>query len=136
MKSIPPPPQSSDAPPNPPPGSGVPTPTSPPPGSGTLPSNASSSASSNASSNAWSEPYAENDRGQVFTVGPRYTSLQNIGEGAYGMVVSAYDNKTKIKVAIKKTPLFEHQKCYKRTLREIKIQKRFNHPNIIDIRDI
>ena len=87
MKSIPPPPQSSDAPPNPPPGSGVPTPTSPPPGSGTLPSNASSSASSNASSNAWSEPYAENDRGQVFTVGPRYTSLQYIGEGAYGMVV-------------------------------------------------
>lgn len=26
-------------------------------------------------------------RGQVFTVGPRYTSLQYIGEGAYGMVV-------------------------------------------------
>ena len=31
--------------------------------------------------------YAENVRGQVFTVGPRYTSLQYIGEGAYGMVV-------------------------------------------------
>ena len=39
------------------------------------------------SSNASSEPYAENVRGQVFTVGPRYTSLQYIGEGAYGMVV-------------------------------------------------
>ena len=28
----------------------------------------------------------------------RYTSLQYIGEGAYGMVVSAYDNQTKTKV--------------------------------------
>ncbi|GBO40671.1 hypothetical protein AVEN_125270-1, partial [Araneus ventricosus] len=26
-------------------------------------------------------------RGQVFEVGPRYTSLSYIGEGAYGMVV-------------------------------------------------
>ena len=55
-------------------------------------------------------------RGQQFLVGPRwedwahditwhdiithyrYTSLQYIGEGAYGMVVSAYDNQTKTKV--------------------------------------
>ena len=29
---------------------------------------------------------------------PRYTNLQYIGEGAYGMVVSAYDNETKTKV--------------------------------------
>ena len=36
---------------------------------------------------AGNSPYAENVRGQVFTVGPRYTSLQYIGEGAYGMVV-------------------------------------------------
>ena len=30
--------------------------------------------------------------------GPRYSGLQYIGEGAYGMVVSAYDNETKTKV--------------------------------------
>ena len=35
---------------------------------------------------------------QAFIVGPRYTNLQYIGEGAYGMVVSAYDNETKTKV--------------------------------------
>lgn len=29
----------------------------------------------------------ETVRGQIFEVGPRYTSLQYIGEGAYGMVV-------------------------------------------------
>ena len=38
-------------------------------------------------------------RGQQFIVGPRYSNLQYIGEGAYGMVVSAYDNDTKTKVS-------------------------------------
>lgn len=32
-------------------------------------------------------PNAEIIRGQVFEVGPRYTNLSYIGEGAYGMVV-------------------------------------------------
>ena len=29
----------------------------------------------------------------MFYVGPRYTDLNYIGEGAYGMVVSAHDNE-------------------------------------------
>ena len=37
---------------------------------------------------------------QAFIVAPRYTNLQYIGEGAYGMVVSAYDNETKTKVGL------------------------------------
>lgn len=78
----------------------------------------------------------ETVRGQLFTVGPRYVNLQYIGEGAYGMVVSAYDNETKTKVAIKKISPFEHQTYCQRTLREIKILTRFSHENIIDIRDI
>ena len=52
------------------------------------------------------------------------------------MVVSAMDNETKTKVAIKKISPFEHQTYCQRTLREIKILTRFNHENIIDIRDI
>lgn len=32
-------------------------------------------------------PNAEIIRGQTFEVGPRYTQLTYIGEGAYGMVV-------------------------------------------------
>ena len=46
-------------------------------------------------------------RGQQFIVGPRYSNLQYIGEGAYGMVVSAYDNDTKTKVTMGpfKTPV-------------------------------
>lgn len=79
---------------------------------------------------------SETVRGQLFTVGPRYNNLAYIGEGAYGMVVSAYDNETQTKVAIKKISPFEHQTYCQRTLREIKILTRFNHENIIDIRDI
>ena len=95
---------------------------------------------------------------QVFYVGPRYTDLNYIGEGAYGMVVSAVDNEKGKKcmnttqsedirllfftvsdgarVAIKKISPFEHQTYCQRTLREIKILTRFDHENIIDIRDI
>lgn len=75
-------------------------------------------------------------RGQEFNVGPRYTNLTYISEGAYGVVVSALDNRSNQKVAIKKISPFEHQTYCQRTLREIRILTRFNHENIIDIKDI
>ena len=75
-------------------------------------------------------------RGKLFNVGPRYSNLQYIGEGAYGMVVSAMDLSSQTKVAIKKISPFEHQTYCQRTLREIKILNRIQHENIIDIRDI
>merc|ERR1712168_1202346 len=67
---------------------------------------------------------------------PRYSSLSYIGEGAYGMVVSATDSNTNQRVAIKKISPFEHQTYCQRTLREIKILVSFNHENIISIKDI
>jgi len=73
---------------------------------------------------------------QIFEVGSRYTDLKYIGEGAYGMVVSGYDNQTSQRVAIKKISPFEHQCFCQRTLREIKILARFKHENIINIQDI
>ena len=73
---------------------------------------------------------------QLFEVGPRYTDLKYIGEGAYGMVVSGYDNLTSRRVAIKKLSPFEHQCFCQRTLREIKILARFKHENIINIQDV
>lgn len=69
-------------------------------------------------------------RGQGFEVGPRYANLKYIGEGAYGMVVSAFDNLTNTRVAIKKISPFEHQTYCQRTLREIKILTRFKHENV------
>ncbi|ELU13684.1 hypothetical protein CAPTEDRAFT_98373 [Capitella teleta] len=80
--------------------------------------------------------HTEMVRGQPFEVGPCYANLAYIGEGAYGMVVSAYDTKHKTKVAIKKISPFEHQTYCQRTLREIKILTRFRHENIINIQDI
>ncbi|PAA79458.1 hypothetical protein BOX15_Mlig002513g2 [Macrostomum lignano] len=74
--------------------------------------------------------------GQKFHVAPRFTNLVYIGEGAYGIVVSALDNHNGEKVAIKKVSPFEYQTYCQRTLREIKILTRFKHENIIDIRDI
>ncbi|XP_039266663.1 mitogen-activated protein kinase 1-like [Styela clava] len=79
---------------------------------------------------------AEVVRGQVFDVGPRYLNLSYIGEGAYGMVVSAMDTFKGTKVAIKKISPFEHQTYCQRTYREIKILLSFNHENIITIKDI
>ncbi|XP_065830899.1 mitogen-activated protein kinase 1-like [Oscarella lobularis] len=74
-------------------------------------------------------------RGQEFDVAPHYVNLHYIGEGAYGMVVSATSARGE-RVAIKKISPFEHQTYCQRTLREIKILTRFKHENIIDIRDI
>eukprot|EP00064_Thunnus_orientalis_P005231 superscaffoldBa00000501_g5245 len=79
---------------------------------------------------------SESVKGQIFDVGPRYTNLSYIGEGAYGMVCSALDNLTSQRVAIKKISPFEHQTYCQRTLREIKILLRFHHENIIGINDI
>ncbi|CAF0969441.1 unnamed protein product [Adineta ricciae] len=73
---------------------------------------------------------------QIFEVGPRYTDLKYIGEGAYGMVVSAYDKQTCKRIAIKKISPFEHQCFCQRTLREIKILARFKHENIINMQGI
>lgn len=73
---------------------------------------------------------------QVFDVGPRYSNLKYIGEGAYGMVVSGYDQETCQRVAIKKISPFEHQCFCQRTLREIKILARFKHENIINLQDV
>jgi mitogen-activated protein kinase 1/3 len=73
---------------------------------------------------------------QIFEVGSRYTDLKYIGEGSYGMVVSAHDNQTCQRIAIKKVSPFEHQCFCQRTLREIKILARFKHENIINLQDI
>ena len=69
-------------------------------------------------------------------MGPRYTGLEYLGEGAYGVVVSAMDEVTKQKVAIKKMSPFEHQTYCQRTLREVKILTRLKHENIIELLDI
>lgn len=60
-----------------------------------------------------------------------------LGHGAYGVVASALDRQSGIKVAIKKCPnVFEDPLDAKRIAREIRLLRHFNHPNIIKITDI
>jgi len=78
----------------------------------------------------------EKVKGKEYKVGPRYTGLRYLGEGAYGVVVEAEDTLKNEKVAIKKISPFEHQTYCQRTLREIRILLSLEHENIIDIRDL
>ena len=67
----------------------------------------------------------------------RYEYIKQIGLGAYGVVCSAFDKKTNMKVAIKKVPnAFEDLIDAKRILREIKLLKYFDHENIISLLDV
>ena len=76
-------------------------------------------------------------KGHTFRVGPRFTNLRYVGEGTYGIVVEAFDNQTKNKVAIKKAQPFGHSVHCQRIHREISILRKFDkHENIIDIRDV
>jgi len=74
---------------------------------------------------------------QQFSIcNPVYSNFTYLGEGAYGLVVGADRNDSETRVAIKKISHFNHETYCQRTLREIKILKRFDHENIISLIDI
>lgn len=85
-------------------------------------------------------PYTYNSfkaSGQQFDIISKYSFIKQIGHGAYGLVISAIDNETTNKVAIKKiSRAFDDIVDAKRILREIKLMKEFAHENIIRILDI
>ena len=67
----------------------------------------------------------------------RYIIKEAIGKGSYGVVYSAYDTKNKENVAIKRiNHVFEHISDGVRILREIKLLRHLNHPDIVTIKDI
>lgn len=60
-----------------------------------------------------------------------------VGKGAYGCVIGCYDRIENINVAIKKiNDIFEHPTYALRCLRELKILRLLDHPNIVQIREI
>ena len=71
---------------------------------------------------------------------PNYISEKVIGQGSYCTVSRAVDLKRKQKVAIKLVDgnkgIFNHIEDARRTLRELEILRRINHPNIIRILDV
>jgi mitogen-activated protein kinase 1/3 len=75
--------------------------------------------------------------GSTFHVDMKYKLIKPIGHGAYGVVVSAKDEESKRKVAIKKVAnAFEDLVDAKRILREIKLLRHFDHDNIIRLLDV
>jgi len=75
--------------------------------------------------------------GTTFVVDDKFEYIKQIGHGAYGVVCSAYDHKSKTKVAIKKVPkAFEDLIDAKRIVREIKLLKFFDHENVIAMVDV
>ena len=75
--------------------------------------------------------------GTTFVVDDKFEYIKQIGHGAYGVVCSAYDHKSKTKIAIKKVPkAFEDLIDAKRIVREIKLLKFFDHENVIALVDV
>lgn len=75
--------------------------------------------------------------GTVFEITNRYTELNPIGMGAFGLVCSATDTLTNQSVAIKKIMKpFSTAILAKRTYRELKLLKHLRHENLICLQDI
>nr|AAF81523.1 MAP kinase HogA [Aspergillus nidulans] len=75
--------------------------------------------------------------GTTFEITSRYTDLQPVGMGAFGLVCSARDQLTAQPVAVKKIMKpFSTPVLSKRTYRELKLLKHLRHENIISLSDI
>ncbi|KAM3160963.1 Mitogen-activated protein kinase [Lachancea thermotolerans] len=75
--------------------------------------------------------------GTVFEITNRYTDLNPVGMGAFGLVCSATDTYTGQSVAIKKIMKpFSTAVLAKRTYRELKLLKHLRHENLICLEDI
>ncbi|KAJ5904281.1 Mitogen-activated protein kinase hog1 [Penicillium tannophilum] len=75
--------------------------------------------------------------GTTFEITSRYTDLQPVGMGAFGLVCSARDQLTDQPVAVKKIMKpFSTPVLSKRTYRELKLLKHLRHENIISLSDI
>ncbi|GBG26397.1 Mitogen-activated protein kinase 4 [Hondaea fermentalgiana] len=75
--------------------------------------------------------------GSTFEVDTRYTLVDVIGQGAYGMVVAANDSVTGNQVAIKRIRgVFDNMIDGKRILREVKLLRFLSHKNISHIIDL
>ena len=75
--------------------------------------------------------------GTRFDIESRYSILDSVGQGAYGIVCAARDDVADTVVAIKKMEkVFEHATFTKRTLRELIILRHLSHENVISLKTI
>uniref|UniRef100_A0A7N4NSM1 mitogen-activated protein kinase n=1 Tax=Sarcophilus harrisii TaxID=9305 RepID=A0A7N4NSM1_SARHA len=73
----------------------------------------------------------------LWEVPERFQSLSPVGSGAYGSVCSAYDTRTRQKVAVKKLSRpFQSLVHARRTYRELRLLKHMKHENVIGLLDV
>ncbi|KAG8439854.1 hypothetical protein GDO86_005864 [Hymenochirus boettgeri] len=73
----------------------------------------------------------------VWEVPERYQRLTPVGSGAFGSVCSAFDSKTRQKVAVKKLSRpFQSLVHARRTYRELRLLKHMKHENVIGLLDV
>ena len=95
------------------------------------------SSTSSGTTTADDDTYVFAVSGTTFEVTRNYKLIKPIGQGAYGVVISALDQSTRKKVAIKKvTKAFEDTIDAKRILRELCLLRHFDHENIVSVMDI
>lgn len=75
--------------------------------------------------------------GEPFDLDTRYKVTDYLGSGAYGMVCAVHDYQDNSNVAIKKCKkIYQSRTLAKRTLREIRLLRQFNHENIVKLKSI
>lgn len=68
----------------------------------------------------------------TFTIDRKYADLKLVGKGSYGVVCSATDNSTGLKIAIKKiTPMAKDIMDAKHVLREIRLMRHMGMSNFL-----
>ncbi|KAM9506971.1 mitogen-activated protein kinase 14A isoform 1-T1 [Salvelinus alpinus] len=73
----------------------------------------------------------------IWEVPERYQMLSPVGSGAYGSVCSSYDEKSGLKIAVKKLSRpFQSIIHAKRTYRELRLLKHMKHENVIGLLDV
>ncbi len=76
-------------------------------------------------------------RGEKFSLGKRYSALEYLGSGAYGVVCAAFDRLNEEYIAIKKCKkVFHSRTMAKRTLREMRLLRLLDHDNIVKLRSV
>ena len=74
---------------------------------------------------------------EAFELESKYRVISYLGEGAYGVVCSATDDRTMETVAIKKCKnVFHSRTIAKRTLRELRLLAMLQHDNVVKIKSI
>ena len=74
--------------------------------------------------------------GNKFEISKKYTILEPVGQGAYGIVCAAKDENDE-RLAIKKIEsAFEHFTFTKRTVRELRILRSLSHENVLSLKSV